>query len=248
MSSGLRAWLAKSDVFSYNVVLRDRWIAQQASKLPAGTRLLDVGAGSCPYQNLFAHCEYRSQDLQPLQGEQLRFGGYGHIDYVSDLASIPVPESSFDAVLCTEALEHHPEPIKVVQELARIVRPGGTLILTAPLGSGIHQEPYHFYGGYTPWWYERFLTAAGFEDIRVEPNEGSLRFFGQESLRFIRTMSPWSTMLPVNIRLFLLPLWIVLAPLLGVVIPLLCTWLDQFDRERRFTVGYHVTARRTRST
>ncbi|MBL8038017.1 MAG: hypothetical protein JNN16_11015, partial [Nitrospira sp.] len=98
MSSGLRTWLAKSDVFSYNVVLRDRWIARQASKLQPGTRLLDVGAGSCPYRNLFAHCEYRSQDLRPLQGEQLRFGGYGQIDYVSDLASIPVPENSFDAV------------------------------------------------------------------------------------------------------------------------------------------------------
>lgn len=247
MSNRLRAWFAKSEVFSYNVVLRDRWIAQQASKLQVGTKLLDVGAGSCPYRNLFTHCEYRAQDLRPLQAGQLRHGGYGHIDYVSDLASIPVPESSFDAVLCTEALEHHPEPIKVVQELARIVRPGGTLILTAPLGSGIHQEPYHFYGGYTPWWYERFLTAAGFEDITIEPNEGSLRFFGQESLRFIRALSPWSTMLPVNIRFFLFPLWIVLAPLLSVVVPLLCTWLDQFDRERRFTVGYHVTARRTRS-
>lgn len=179
MSSGLRTWLAKSDVFSYNVVLRDRWIARQASKLQPGTRLLDVGAGSCPYRNLFSHCEYRSQDLRPLQGEQLRFGGYGHIDYVSDLASIPVPENSFDAVLCTEVLEHHPEPIQVVCELARIMRPGGTLILTAPLGSGIHQEPYHFYGGYTPWWYERFLTAAGFEEITIEPNEGSLRFLAR---------------------------------------------------------------------
>jgi SAM-dependent methyltransferase len=248
VSSGLRAWFAKSDLFSYNVVLRDRWIAQQASKLPAGTRLLDVGAGSCPYRDLFAHCEYRSQDLRPLQGEQLRFGGYGHIDYVSDLASIPVPENSFDAVLCTEVLEHHPEPIKVVYELARIVRPGGTLILTAPLGSGIHQEPYHFYGGYTPWWYERFLTAAGFEEITIEPNEGSLRFFGQESLRFMRATSPFGSAIPACTRLFWLPIWIALLPILGLIVPVSCTWLDRFDRERRFTVGYHVTARRAPST
>ncbi|MHC9062069.1 class I SAM-dependent methyltransferase [Nitrospira sp. CMX1] len=248
MSSGLRTWLAKSDVFSYNVVLRDRWIARQASKLQSGTRLLDVGAGSCPYRNLFAHCEYRSQDLRPLQGEQLRFGGYGQIDYVSDLASIPVPENSFDAVLCTEVLEHHPEPIKVVHELARIMRPGGTLILTAPLGSGIHQEPYHFYGGYTPWWYERFLTAAGFEEITIEPNEGSLRFFGQESLRFIRTTNPFGSGIPIRTRAWWLPIWIALLPVLGLIVPVSCTWLDQFDRERRFTVGYHVTARRARST
>lgn len=248
MSSVLRTWFAKSDVFSFNVVLRDRWIAQQASKLQTGTKLLDVGAGSCPYRTLFSHCEYRSQDLRPLQSEQLRFGGYGHIDYVSDLAAIPVPENSFDAVLCTEVLEHHPEPIKVVHELARIVRPGGTLILTAPLGSGIHQEPYHFYGGYTPWWYERFLTAAGFEEITIEPNQGSLRFFSQESLRFIRSTSPFGSAIPIWTRVWWLPIWIVLLPVLGVIIPVSCTWLDRFDRERRFTVGYHVTARRARST
>ena len=116
-----------------------------------------------------------------MRGDQLRHGAYGRLDYVSDLAAIPVPDGSFGAVLCTEVLEHHPEPITVVKELARILEPGGKLILTAPLGSGIHQEPYHYYGGYTPWWYERFLGAAGFKDISIEPNEGSLRFFGQAS-------------------------------------------------------------------
>jgi len=109
--------------------------------------VLDVGAGSCPYRGLFAHCEYRAQDLAPLRGDQLRHGAYGQLDYVSDLAAIPVPDGSFGAVLCTEVLEHHPEPITVVKELARILEPGGKLILTAPLGSGIHQEPYHYYGG-----------------------------------------------------------------------------------------------------
>jgi SAM-dependent methyltransferase len=238
--------LAQSELFAYNVVRRDRWIAQQALKLPGGTKVLDVGAGSCPYRHLFAHCEYRAQDLRPLQGEQLRYGSYGQIDYVSDLASIPVPEGSFGAVLCTEVLEHHPEPIKVVHELARILQPGGTLILTAPLGSGIHQEPYHFYGGYTLWWHERFLKEAGFEHITVESNEGSLRFFGQESIRFVQTTMPSRLAIPVLAQLLWAPAWLLLAPILGGVMPLLCKVLDRYDGEQRFTVGYHVTARRKR--
>lgn len=244
MSNGLRHWLAQRELLAFNVVRRDRWIAQQASKLSAGTKVLDVGAGSCPYRNLFSHCEYRSQDLLPLRAEQLRYGGYGQIDYVSDLASIPVPEGSFGAILCTEVLEHHPEPIKVVHELARILQPGGTLILTAPLGSGIHQEPYHFYGGYTPWWYERFLGSAGFEHIRIEPNEGSLRFFGQEALRFVQATNPLKMPLPLVAKLAWIPVWLALAPLLVVIVPYLCKYLDRYDHERRFTVGYHVTARR----
>lgn len=244
MSSWLHGRLARSELFSFNLVRRDQWIAEQAVQLPVGTKVLDVGAGSCPYRKLFSHCEYRTQDLAPLRGDQLRHGGYGQINYVSDLAAIPVPDGSFGAVLCTEVLEHHPEPIKVVEELARILEPGGKLILTAPLGSGIHQEPYHYYGGYTPWWYERFLGAAGFKDISIEPNEGSLRFFGQEALRFVLTTNPIKMDLPFAIRLLWFPVWVSLLPLLGLVVPILCKFLDRFDRERRFTVGYHVTARR----
>jgi len=245
MANRLRRWLAQSELLSFNVVRRDRWIAQQAGALQAGTKVLDVGAGSCPYRHLFAHCKYETQDFVALRGDQLRNGGYGDIDYVCDLTAIPVPPGSFEAVLCTEVLEHHPEPIAVVKELGRVLVPGGQLILTAPLGSGIHQEPYHYYGGYTPWWYERFLKEAGFEDITIAPNEGSLRSFGQESLRFVLTTNPFGSMLPIATRLLWLPLWIVLAPLLGIILPMVCKWLDQYDVEQRFTVGYHVSARRS---
>lgn len=245
MANPLRRWVAQSELFSFNVVRRDRWIAQQAGALPAGTKVLDVGAGSCPYRHLFAHCKYETQDFAGLRREQLRNGGYGCIDYVCDLTTIPVPTGSFDAVLCTEVLEHHPEPIAVVKELGRVLAPGGRLILTAPLGSGIHQEPYHYYGGYTPWWYKRFLKEAGFEDVEIAPNEGSLRFFGQESLRFVLMTNPFSSILPIGVRLLWFPLWIALAPLLGILLPAVCKLLNGYDIEQRFTVGYHVSARRS---
>src|SRR5688500_5551998 len=146
----MRSWLAKSDLFSFNVVRRDRWVAERAAEVPAGARVLDVGAGTAPYRPLFKHCEYKTQDLAPLREDQLRPGGYTQIDYSGDATAIPVPDGSFNCVICTEVIEHHPEPIRVVREFARVLAPGGRLLLTAPLGSGIHQEPYHFYGGFTP--------------------------------------------------------------------------------------------------
>jgi len=242
--SGLAGRLKQSRVFNHNLVNRDAWIRRQAASLPRGSRILDVGAGSCPYRPFFAHCEYRSQDFAQLAGDQLRDGGYGQIDYVSDIAAIPVESGSFDAILCAEVLEHVPEPLAAVREFARILKPGGRLMLTAPLGSGVHQEPYHYYGGYTEFWYRKFLPAAGFRDVTVEPNDGSFMFFAQEAIRFVRTTRPDRLGAPLLASLVWAPFWLLAAPVLGLAVPLACRALDGLDRERRFTVGYHVTATR----
>ncbi|MGL6077675.1 class I SAM-dependent methyltransferase [Methyloversatilis discipulorum] len=120
----MKSLLKRSPLFAFNLVFRDRWVAAQAATLPAGARVLDIGAGSCPYRSLFAHCDYRTQDFTGLQDDQLRHGGYGRIDYVCDAADIPAPEASFDALLCTEVLEHLVDPVRVVKEFARLLRPG----------------------------------------------------------------------------------------------------------------------------
>ncbi len=233
-------------VFDFNQWERDRWVTDQARLLPAGTKVLDVGAGPCRYRDAFAHCDYKSQDFCRHTGSTsgpLADKGtwkYGPIDYVSDATSIPVADGSFDVVLCTETLEHVPEPFKVIQEVARILRPGGRLLLTAPLGSGLHMEPFHFYGGFTPYWYRRFLPAAGLEQIVVISNGGFFKHYGQESQRFSAWIDP--RRVPGIFKVVLFPFWLVTLPLFRLLLPLACSWLDRLDGHRGFTVGYHVTA------
>jgi SAM-dependent methyltransferase len=246
--STLRHVFSTSDLLAFNLRNRDRWIAAQAASVLAGSKVLDVGAGSAPYRGLFAHCDYKTQDFAQLRGDQLRHGGYAPIDIVSEANVIPVPDASFDVIICTEMLEHVPEPIAVVREFGRIVAPGGRLILTAPLGSGIHQEPYHFYGGYTPYWYRRFLQEAGFGSIAVTANAGTLRHVAQETIRFARTTRPFGFGAPWYVQLLWLPFWVILAPILALGVPVAASLLDRFDREQRFTVGYHVTAIRQRAS
>jgi len=242
-TGGCLRLLKKSRIFNFNQVERDLWIERQTSELRDGLLVLDIGAGSCPYRKHFSRCDYKTQDFAVLTADQLRDRtGYDAIDYVCDAADIPVPDEHFDAVICTEVLEHVPEPIKVIREIARILKPGGKLLLTAPLGSGIHQAPYHFYGGYTPYWYQRFLTQAGFSDVQVEPNGGFFKHYGQESIRFAKMLTPWKTPAPWLARLFLVPVWLISLPWFILAAPIACHLLDRLDLYKEFTIGYHVIA------
>src|SRR5262245_38292614 len=124
--------------FVFNQLNRDRWVAAQAALMSPGLRVLDVGAGTGRYRSLFSHCDYWAHDFGQ---EPSTIGKYTALDYESDITSLPVQDGSFDVVLCSEVLEHVPEPIQAVKELARILKPDGKLLLTAPLGAFLHQEP-----------------------------------------------------------------------------------------------------------
>ena len=238
-----RAMIRSNRILNFNMVERDNWIQAQAKSIAPGSTVLDVGAGSCPYRSLFAHCDYKAQDAACLEDHQLRsHRGYGTIDYYCDATAIPIPDQSVDVVLCTEVMEHVPEPIRVVREIGRILKPGGKLLLTAPLGSGIHQAPFHFYGGYTPYWYNKFLAEAGFENIQIEPNGGFYKHFGQECMRFSRMTFPLNLDVNLFIKLLWFPAWLLMMPWLAIMAPLVCHFMDRLDKDKGFTIGYHVTA------
>ncbi len=214
------------EVVGFSQVNRDKWVSDFASQLPEGTKVLDVGAGECRYRETFSHCEYKTQDFcgykGTKEGTQKDEWNYGKIDYVSDILSIPVEDNSFDVLICIEVLEHVPEPILVIKELSRILKPGGQLLLSAPLGAGLHQQPHHYYGGFTPNFYKKFMPEFGFEIISIEPNCGFFKHLLQEA---------WRAYLITKDTKFL------------ELIP----YLDKLDKENlieEFTVGFHIKAKK----
>lgn len=238
----LRAKADVTEVVDFNARNREAWVAAMAATLSPGTRVLDLGAGTCQYAKHFGHCDYTTQDFAAYSGTSSGLMSdefaYGHIDIVSDAADIPVADGSFDAVLCTEVLEHVYEPIRVIQEAARVLAPGGHLFLSAPLGSGLHQEPHHYYGGYTPHFYRRVLGDLGFEDVTVEPNGGFFRHLVQELHRagmILHTRGSRPAWHPEQL------FWRVVVMQLGV--RRLARLDDEIDVPE-FTVGYHVRARK----
>lgn len=225
------------EIVDFNQRQRNRWVAEKASSVSAGSKVMDVGAGTCLYKPFFSHCSYVAQDFQQYEG--VKSGGgtaYGQIDITSDITDIPVADGSFDLVLCTEVLEHVPEPVKALEELARILAPGGRLLLTAPLGSGLHQMPFHYYGGYTPEWYKLFLPRFGLQIVEMKPNGGFFSHLAQECARFawaVRHDGKIASSIPRGVY-----------TLFQEILP---RYLASFDEDillEEFSVGFFVEARK----
>jgi len=171
-----------------NAAPRDAWVAQVLAQIPAGARLLDAGAGECQYKKHCGHLKYVAQDNAIYDGKgdsglQTGSWDFSRIDIVSDILDIPEPDASFDVVLCTEVLEHLPDPARALDEMARLLRPGGMLIVTAPFWSLTHFAPYHYATGFNRYFYEFHLGRLGFDIVEMTPNGNFFECVGQELRR-----------------------------------------------------------------
>jgi SAM-dependent methyltransferase len=144
-----------------------------ARETRAGSRLLDVGAGESPYRELFSHLHYETSDW-----ENSVHPGARAVDHVGPAHDLPVPDCAYDAVLCTQVLEHVPNPAGVIEELHRVLRPGGLLYMTVPLAWELHELPFDFFR-YTPHGLATLLQAAGFERLDIRPRNGCFSTLAQ---------------------------------------------------------------------
>ena len=172
-----------------NEAPREVWLEAALQRVPAGSRILDAGAGTQRYKKFCGHLRYVSQDIGEYDGVGDDVGlqtgdfDFGTLDIVSDIGAIPEPDGSFDAIMCIEVFEHLPDPQPALKEFARLLKPGGYLVLTSPFCSLTHFAPYHYATGFSRYWYEVNLAKHGFTSLEVSPNGNFFEFLGQELYR-----------------------------------------------------------------
>jgi SAM-dependent methyltransferase len=190
-------------------------------------RVLDAGAGRQPWRRTIEGLAERYESL-----DRVAPGGW-RPTHEADLAHLAVlAEGQFDTVVCTQVLEHVADPGAALAEMRRVLRPGGTLIVTVPHLSRRHELP-HDYFRYTQEGLRALLARAGLEIVEVGAYGGLLSFLHHQT----------SFVFPGLVAS--LPLAGSLAALLNAPVAVALEALDRLiDRQVLLPLGVFSVARR----
>lgn len=218
----LRRYISPSRLQRENIRL-----GLEECKTFAAGRLLDIGCGNKPYREMFAPyvtahfgTDYSDTEFQ------------GVMDVAADATALPFAANSFDTLLCTEVIEHVPNPALAFAEMARVLKPGGYLLLTTPQTWETHRAPYDFFR-YTRFGLHHLATTHDLEVVKMVTHTGAGSTIGQ------------------LLSVFLFGPFVYKPAVIQIVPALFCqlvmtafSLLDNFDRQRNLTLGYVMLARK----
>jgi SAM-dependent methyltransferase len=198
--------------------------------------ILDVGCGEMPFRSLLPpEVRYTGLDVP----EAVSFGMRDHKDVVAfDGVTIPFPDSSYDALLCTEVLEHAVDPVLLIEEMYRVLRTGGVLLVTVPFAARVHHAPYDFHR------FTRFRLAkmfSAFVEVDIVERGNDIAVIANKLIvlcvRLVR---------PKRLRdlFWTAPLSLLLAP--AMIVALVCAHVSLLigSGSRNDPLGYGVAARK----
>ena len=132
--------------------------------LPKGKCVLDYGSGDRPYEEMLMSKfdKYIAVDHQPTN---IKHNKKPDIYIQGD--KLDISTNSIDCVVLTEVMEHLYSPKAVLEELYRVLKPGGKLIGTVPFTVSEHEQPYDFHR-YTFFCLQRMFSDTGFKVLKLE--------------------------------------------------------------------------------
>lgn len=133
--------------------------------------IIDIGCGKSKYKKFILSLP------QAKSYTGLDFYVAKNVDIVADLnKKIPLEDNKFDTAICISVLEHLLEPQNALNEIYRILKPGGYLLLSTPWIYPYHGEPNDYFR-YSKDCLEYLLKKAGFKIISISSTGGKMRIF-----------------------------------------------------------------------
>ncbi|MDB5283778.1 MAG: Methyltransferase type 11 [Bacteroidota bacterium] len=197
--------------------------------------VLDVGCGQSPYKFLLdasqtkysgidivdaGKFDYDNSDITPFNGED-----------------IPFEDGKFDGVICTEVLEHVQNYQKLINEMYRVMKKGGTGIVTIPWSARYHYIPYDFFR-YTPSSLKTMFSQ--FSEAKIQNRGTDIPNIANKII-----VIWFRNLLPAQIwKWIFVPVWIVFSPILmfTVILAHLALWFNLGSDED--PLGYTIIVRK----
>lgn len=177
-------------------------------------RLLDVGCGSKPYQELFAVDDYIGLDIDSEASRNRKIA-----DYFYDGKTFPFNEDEYDSVLCNQVLEHIFNPDEFLSEIKRVLKPGGRLLLTVPFVWDEHEQP-HDYARYSSFGLKALLDKNGFNVIGYKKIGADASIIFQLINAYLyKIIVKWPLPIRVVITMSLMSLFNLLGIMFGKLLP-----------------------------
>lgn len=195
-------------------------LCQLALQLQNG-RFLDIGCGNKPYRTCFTNATlYIGVDVTHVNNAA---------DAVATTDHLPFSPTTFDCAISTQVLEHVERPAALLAEARRVLKPGGHLLLSAPMYWHHHEEPFDFYR-YTRYGLRYLVESAGFEVMQIVQQGGAWRVVGQSLANTFQSSIRFRTFGLRTATLLLINTWF--------------AWLDRINFHPEDTCNFVVLARK----
>lgn len=155
----------KKKSYSIRRAYVDSFLIDQSEKLDANALTLDLGGLKNDKRGYYSSVNYFKNIFH------LNIAIDRYPDLCGDITSLPIRSNSFQQVICAEVLEHIFEVERAIQEIERILMPGGLVLITVPFLYRVHGDPSD-YGRYTEHFWEKILNHNGFEICTIEKQGG----------------------------------------------------------------------------
>ncbi len=219
------SWLARTGRVLKYTILHPQWQANRLQRQSSlyfvdidNALVLDIGSGNADYQlpesNRFVRIDY------PETGRHYR----NRPDIHADARMLPFKTASVDRVLLLEVLEHIPDTAPVMEEIQRVLKPGGVLYISVPFIYPAHDLP-HDYFRFSVEGLQYLLQKHGLQPEIIRRHGNSvvslLQIANLVLLEPVRQLLDRSRMLAIGCFLLLYPLC-----LLNNMLSIPVAWLD----------------------
>lgn len=171
--------------------------------------LLDLGCGESPYRFLVNEKSntYFGIDI----ADAAKFDYYRKDVTRFDGKTIPFEDNYFDNIICTEVLEHVEDYQTLIDEVYRVLKPGGSAVFTIPWSARYHYIPYDYYR-FTPSSLQKIFSK--FRDLKIISRGTDVTAISSKLIvLYFRNVFPNEVW-----RYIFSPFWLLITPLIFLAV------------------------------